>query len=94
VPDWRDAGKIGYALGPQVTVLCLNRDSREFGFSNPPERWTGADVLLLIVDHPDTVLPALSNEFTRIDRLPPAAVTLRGRVLKMVTVAVGKGFSP
>lgn len=93
VPNWRDAGKIAYALGPAVTVICLNRDSRQFGLSNPPERWQGADVLLLVVEHPDTVVPALSKLFARIDMLPPSAVTLRGRTLKMVTVATGKGFS-
>ena len=31
--NWRDGGKIAYALGPDVTVLCLNRDSRQFGFA-------------------------------------------------------------
>ncbi len=94
VPNWRDAGKIAYALGSQVTVLCLNRDSRQFGFSNPPDQWQGADVLLLIVDHPDVVLPALSSQFAKIETLPPSAVILRGRTLKTVTVAVGRGFSP
>jgi hypothetical protein len=33
VPNWRDAGKIAYALGPDVTVLCLNRDARQFGLA-------------------------------------------------------------
>ena len=93
VPNWRDAGKIAYALGPRVTVLCLNQDAREFGITNPPGRWDGSDILLLIVDHPATVLSDLSSRFTRIDVLPPSAVTLRGRVLKTVTVAIGRGFS-
>lgn len=94
VPNWRDAGKIAYALGPQITVLCLNRDSRQFGISDPPEQWKGDDVLLLVVDHPDTVLPVLTGEFARIDMQPPSAVTLDGRTLKTVTVAIGRGFSP
>jgi 4-amino-4-deoxy-L-arabinose transferase-like glycosyltransferase len=94
VPNWRDAGKIAYALGPDVTVVCLNQDSRQFGLASPPEHWIGADLLLLIVDHPDTVIPALHDRFARIDPLPPSAVTLRGRTLKMVTVAIGQGFSP
>jgi hypothetical protein len=94
VPNWRDAGKIAYALGPQVTVLCLNRDSRQFGIDNPPEQWHGADVLLLVVDHPDTVVPALTKQFAQVEMLPPSAVTLRGRTLKTVTVAIGKDFSP
>jgi 4-amino-4-deoxy-L-arabinose transferase-like glycosyltransferase len=94
VPNWRDAGKIAHALGPEVTVICLNQDARQFGFASPPDRWIGADVLLLVADNPDTVIPALSGMFTRIDTLPPSAVTLRGRTLKTVTVAIGKGFYP
>ena len=42
VPNWRDAGKIAYALGPEVTTLCLNRDARQFGIADPPTRFLGA----------------------------------------------------
>jgi 4-amino-4-deoxy-L-arabinose transferase-like glycosyltransferase len=90
VPNWRDAGKIAHALGSDVTVICLNSDARQFGFAVPAERWAGADILLLIVDHPDTMIAALSDRFERIEMLPPAAVTLRGRTLKTVTVAIGQ----
>jgi 4-amino-4-deoxy-L-arabinose transferase-like glycosyltransferase len=90
VPNWRDAGKIAHALGPGVTVICLNSDSRQFGFAVPTDQWIGANVLLLIVDHPDTVIPALNDRFERIEMLPPAAVTLRGRTLKTATVAIGE----
>jgi 4-amino-4-deoxy-L-arabinose transferase-like glycosyltransferase len=93
VPNWRDAGKVAHALGPDVTVVCLNQDAREFGLASPPGRWKGSDVLLLIVGHPDTVIPALRDMFSQIDPLPPSAITLRGRTLKTVTVAIGKGFS-
>jgi 4-amino-4-deoxy-L-arabinose transferase-like glycosyltransferase len=94
VPNWRDAGKIAHALGPEVPVICLNRDSRQFGYASPPERWAGADVLLLVVDHPDTVLPRLKHQFEHMDFLPPSAITLRGQTLKVVTMAVGRGFVP
>jgi hypothetical protein len=94
VPNWRDAGKIAHALGPGVTVICLNEDSRQFGLAYPVERFAGADVLLLVVEHADTVLPALSREFARIETLPPVSVTLRGRSLKTVAVSIGKGFAP
>jgi 4-amino-4-deoxy-L-arabinose transferase-like glycosyltransferase len=94
VPNWRDAGKIAHALGPGVTVICLNEDSRQFGLAFPVERFAGADVLLLVAEHADTVLPALSRELARIETLPPVSVTLRGRVLKTVTVSIGKGFAP
>ena len=94
VPNWGDGGKIAYALGPDVTVICLNPDARQFGITTPADRWSGADVLLLIVDRPGTVNPTLSGVFASIDTLPPSAVTLQGRTLKMVTVAIGRGFSP
>ena len=94
VPNWRDAGKIAHALGSDIPVLCLNRDSRQFGFAHPPAAQRGADILLLAVDHPEIAIPALSGQFSRIETLPPSSVTLRGRVLKPIAVVLGKSFSP
>jgi hypothetical protein len=93
VPNWRDAGKIAHALGPEITVICLNADTRQFGFASPPGRWVGADILLLVADRPDTVIPAMGRMFDRIDPLPSSAVISRGVVLKVITVAEGKAFS-
>jgi hypothetical protein len=87
--NWRDGGKIAYALGAEVTVLCLNRDSRQFGFATDPSRFLGDDVLLLVLDHPDAVLARLAPLFDRIDALPPATIMLRGRVLATVSVFRG-----
>jgi 4-amino-4-deoxy-L-arabinose transferase-like glycosyltransferase len=87
--NWRDAGKIAYALGPEVTVLCLNRDARQFGFANDPARFIGDDVLLLVLDHPDAARARLDPLFDRIETLPQATITLRGRVLAIVTVLRG-----
>jgi 4-amino-4-deoxy-L-arabinose transferase-like glycosyltransferase len=94
VPNWRDAGKIAHALGTDVTVVCLNADSRQFGFGSPRERWAGSDVLLLIVDHPEIVLPTLSTMFTHVEPLLPSSIALRGRALKQVTVAFGTHLTP
>jgi hypothetical protein len=94
VPNWRDAGKIAHALGPGVPVICLNIDSRQFGYADPATLWAGHDVLLLVVDHPDEVLASLSLMFSRLDPMPPSAVALRGRVLKVISVTAGEQFSP
>ena len=59
VPDWRDAGKIAYALGPDVTTLCLNRDARQFGIAWPPARFIGADMLILAPEHGERVVAEL-----------------------------------
>ncbi|HTB47463.1 MAG TPA: glycosyltransferase family 39 protein [Acetobacteraceae bacterium] len=86
VPDWRDAGKIAYALGPDVTVLCLNSDARQFGLADPPQRFIGQDVLLLVPEHAVRATQALAPVFDGIDALPPAPIRHAGRVLAEVVV--------
>ncbi len=88
VPNWRDAGKIGYALGPEVTVLCLNPDSRQFGFAAPLDRFMGQDVLVLSV----TQAP-VATLFERLEPLPDSLIRHRGRVLQTVTVSIGHGLT-
>ena len=51
-------------------------------------------MLLLVADRADTVMPVLRRMFERIEPLPPSAVTLRGRTLKAVTVAIGRQSVP
>jgi 4-amino-4-deoxy-L-arabinose transferase-like glycosyltransferase len=89
VPDWRDAGKIAYALGPDVTVLCLNRDARQFGLADPPQRFIGQDLLLLVPEHAERAQQALAPVFDAIDALPSAPIRHAGRVLAEVAVLRG-----
>jgi hypothetical protein len=77
-----------------VPLICLNQDARQFAYANPAARWAGANVLLLIVDHAETVIPALSAMFSRMHSEPPSAVTLRGRTLKVISVVIGENLSP
>ena len=90
VPNWRDAGKVAYALGPEVTTLCLNRDARQFGIAEPPTRFLGADVLILAPEHGDRVPAELGGAFDAIERLPDASVTHAGRTLLHVAVFRGR----
>jgi hypothetical protein len=87
--NWRDAGKIAYALGSKVDVLCLSKDARQFGFAINPVSFVGDDILLLVLDHPDAARTRLAPLFDRIDDLPPATIALRGRVLATVSVLRG-----
>ena len=86
VPNWRDAGKIAYALGPDVTTLCLNRDARQFGIAWPPARFIGADVLILAPEHGERVAAELGPAFDGIERLPDASIRHAGRTLRTVAV--------
>ena len=90
--DWRDAGKIGYALGPRTTMLCLNPDSRQFGLAHPLDEYAGKDVLLLAVDPPGPAKGAPWFRSTQV--LPATAVRLDGRTLRTVTVLRGEALVP
>jgi 4-amino-4-deoxy-L-arabinose transferase-like glycosyltransferase len=87
--NWRDAGKIGHALGPGATMLCLSADSRQFGFADPPGRFAGQDVLLLVVEPVAGQLAAARPWFRAMERLGDASVRLDGRVLRTVAVVRG-----
>jgi 4-amino-4-deoxy-L-arabinose transferase-like glycosyltransferase len=92
VPDWRDAGKIAYALGPHVIVLCLNRDGRQFGIAWPPARFIGADMLILAPEHGDRVIAGLGPAFDTIEPRPAVSVHHAGRTLLTVAVFQAKGL--
>jgi hypothetical protein len=70
-------------------VLCLNRDARQFGLADPPARFIGQDVLLLVPEHAARAAQALAPVFDGIDALPPAPIYHAGRVLAEVAVLRG-----
>jgi 4-amino-4-deoxy-L-arabinose transferase-like glycosyltransferase len=89
VPDWRNAGKIAYALGPAATVLCLNRDGRQFAITSPPERFIGADILILAPEHRERIAAELGPLFEHIERLADVSIRYGGRTLQSVAVFRG-----
>lgn len=89
--NWRDAGKLGYALGPNVTMLCLSTDARQFGFADPVRAFAGRDVILLEVG---AAAPEARNWFRSVNILAPSSVRLGDRVLRTVTVLRGIGLRP
>jgi hypothetical protein len=92
--SWRDAGKIGYALGPDVTMLCLSKDSRQFGFAHPVRAFVGQTMVLLVPDPADRTVQEAKRWFRDIQALPGVSVRLHGRVLQTVTVLLGEGLLP
>jgi hypothetical protein len=92
VPNWRDAGKIGIALGQDATVLALSPDARQFGFAEPVQRYAGQDILVLAVDHPKRAQQMLSHEFAQLRILGTVNIRHAGRDLGEVTVMRGTGW--
>jgi 4-amino-4-deoxy-L-arabinose transferase-like glycosyltransferase len=90
--NWRDAGKIGYGLGPEATMLCLGPDPRQFGFAHPVLGYAGQDVLLVAVDPAGRASADAKTWFQAVETLSPASVRLDGRVLRIVTILRGRGL--
>jgi len=89
VLNWRVGGKIGHGLGPEVTILCLSSDSRQFGFATPLHGFVGQDVLLLVVDPTDRTILDVAKWFNTLEILPATSIRLNGRVLQPVGVIRG-----
>jgi hypothetical protein len=89
VPNWRDAGKIGYALGPDVTTVCLSLDCRQFGLTSPARQFIGGNFLIFAPEHADRVANELGRAFARVERLPDASIRQSGRTLQTVAVFSG-----
>ncbi len=90
VPDWRDAGKVAYGLGPGVTVICLSTDARQFGLNDPARNFIGRDMLIVAIDHPDRATRHLAPSFEEIDTLPPTGIRYDGRVLHEASLFAGR----
>jgi 4-amino-4-deoxy-L-arabinose transferase-like glycosyltransferase len=92
VPSWSVGGKIAYALGPGVPVICLNPDARQFGFDRPAGGFAGRTILVL-APSPEAAR-ALAWHFASVSRLPPVTVEDRGVTLLRISVFLGHGLRP
>jgi 4-amino-4-deoxy-L-arabinose transferase-like glycosyltransferase len=92
--NWRNAGKIGFALGPEVTMLCLCTDSRQFAFAHPVHEFAGQDVILLLPDPPEAAMQEARRWFHTVQALPGTSIRVHGRVLRTVTVLRGEDLRP
>ncbi len=87
--NWRDAGKIAIALGPDVPVICLSADARQFGFGITPADVIGQDVLILAPEHADRIAAEYGRLFATIEPLPPIPILHAGRDIATVSVFLG-----
>ena len=73
---WHEAGKIDYALGGRIPVICLGPDARQYGLIANPDDYAGADVLIVA---PRRSLAQIESQFrARFDSIDPIApVTVR-----------------
>jgi hypothetical protein len=79
--NWHNAGKIDYALGGAVPVVCLGNDSRQYGLTHPLVAQLGMDAVILDQQMTlESVQKVYGARFDSVEELPPIQVMHLGRV--------------
>jgi hypothetical protein len=95
-PSWVQAGKVAYALGPSVPVICLSAAPHQFLYQRDPNTFIGRDALLVIRPsrHGDTQLDRYRPYFASIEPLGPLAITraATGRPALTVDLFLARDF--
>ena len=92
---WLDAGKIDYALGGRMRVLCFGPDPREYGIISPVADYAGSDVLIIAPRvSPAEIAARFGKLFERVEALPPSTVLHAGRPALSLPLYLGHRFRP
>jgi dolichyl-phosphate-mannose-protein mannosyltransferase len=87
---WHEAGKIDYALGGRVPVICLGSDARQYGLIASPDYYAGADVLIVA---PRRSFAQINSQFASlfdaIEPIMPATVMHAGRPAMTLPLFIG-----
>jgi hypothetical protein len=87
---WHEAGKIDYALGGRLPVVCLCSDPRGYGILMRPDRHLGEDALIINRKLPSEMVRAIySPYFERIEEISPIVITHAGEPAFVLSVHLG-----
>jgi hypothetical protein len=90
---WIDAGKAGYALGPDVPVLCLCGDPHQFRFRAPPATFAGRDAIVVFRERDGKrVLDSLAQDFDSLTPLDPVMIKRREETVLTLGLALGRNL--
>jgi hypothetical protein len=90
---WQDCGKLDYAWGGAVPVVCLTGDPREYGMDGADAAPAGANVLIIApATDPGRIRDALGERFHSLTTLAPAELRHGGRPVQVMQVYLGLGF--
>jgi hypothetical protein len=77
--SWIDAGKLAYALGPRVPVLCLCANPHQFGYLHQQREFIGDDALIVERARRHATSPVtLAPYFDAVDSLAPVTIFRAG----------------
>ena len=88
---WHEAGKIDYALGGRIPVICLGPDARQYGLTANPDNYVGDDVLIVAPRRSLTQIESqFGSRFDAIEAIAPATVMHAGRPLMELPLFIGR----
>lgn len=76
---WSDAGKIDYALGGSLPVICLGPDARQYSLVTRRDDYAGADVLIVTRTSFEKIVGQYWFLFDRLEPITPVSVLHAGR---------------
>ena len=91
--NWIEAGKLNYAVGKDIPVLCICVDPQQFRYQGNPNSFVGRNIL--IVGTPKNIASSqvrLSVLFEHLDPLPPTILHRAGRPAVILQLIRGSGF--
>jgi len=90
---WIDAGKIDYALGGKLPLLCLNDNPHHFAFLHNQAAFKGQDAILIGRSHiMDNAIKMYQPYFETIEPYGQLSITRAGRPELPVVLYYGQGF--
>jgi hypothetical protein len=90
---WHEAGKVDYALRGKVSVLCLCRDARGYGFMPQPADTVGSDVIIVGRGlSADVVNRTYGDRFETIEELAPVTIRHAGTPAFDLSLFFGRAY--
>ena len=90
--SWIDAGKVDYALGGTLPVLCLSHDPRHFAFMHDSHSLVGRDAFIVATASRVDWLRLAGPYFDRIEPTEDVVLRRAGRPALALHTAYGYGF--
>jgi 4-amino-4-deoxy-L-arabinose transferase-like glycosyltransferase len=86
---WSDAGKVDYALGGRLPVICLGPDSHQYGLIARQDDEAGADVLIVTRAPFEKIVGQYWFLFDSIEPIAPATVLHAGHPALRLNLFLG-----
>jgi hypothetical protein len=87
---WSDAGKLDYALGGKLPVICLGPDARQYSLIARHDDYAGADVLIVTRIPLTKIIGQYWFLFDAIEQIAPANVLHAGRPALQLNLILGR----